>query len=49
MKKATLKKVAVAEEELDDTDDIGNLEDLPRHMFIDEECTEAATGGVLWK
>ena len=38
MKKTTLKKVVVAEEKLDDSDDIRNLEDLPRHMFNDEEC-----------
>ena len=38
MKKTTLKKDAIAEEKLDDSDDIRNLEDLPRHMFNDEEC-----------
>ena len=38
MKKTTLKKVVVAGEKLDDSDDIRNLEDLPRHMFNDEEC-----------
>ena len=33
-------KVVIAEEKLDgfDTDDIGNLEDLLRVVFIDEEC-----------
>ena len=33
-------KVVTVEEELDDTDiyEIGNLEDLPRLLFIDEEC-----------
>ena len=40
-KKATLQKtIVIVEEELDgiDTDDIGNLEDSPRFVFIDEEC-----------
>ena len=40
-KKATLQKnFVIVEEELDgiDTDDIGNLEDSPRFVFIDEEC-----------
>ena len=33
-------KVVIVEEELYrvDIDDIGNLEDLPRFVFIDEEC-----------
>ena len=33
-------KVATVEEELDgiNIDDIGNLMDFPRLMFIDEEC-----------
>ena len=41
LKKATLqKKNVIVEEELDciDIDDIGNLEDLPRLVFIDQEC-----------
>ena len=41
MKKATFpKKVVLAEQELDgtDIDDIGNLENSPRLVFIDEEC-----------
>ena len=38
MTKTTLKKVVVAGEKLDDSDDIRNLEDLPRHMFNNEEC-----------
>ena len=35
-----LKKVVIAEENLDDIDidDVGNLEDSPRLTFIDEEC-----------
>ena len=40
-KKATLQKnFVIVEEGLDgiDTDDIGNLEDSPRFVFIDEEC-----------
>ena len=34
------KNFVIVEEELDgiDTDDIGNLEDSPRFVFIDEEC-----------
>ena len=34
------KKVVTVEEELDgiNIDDIGNLMDFPRLMFIDEEC-----------
>ena len=31
-------KVAIVEEGLDDIDDIENLEDSPRLVFIDEEC-----------
>ena len=33
-------KVVIVEEELDgiDTDNIGNLKDSPRLVFIDEEC-----------
>ena len=33
-------KVVIVKEELNsvDIDDIGNLEDLPRFVFIDEEC-----------
>ena len=33
-------KVVIAEEELNcvDMDDIGNLEDLPRFVLIDEQC-----------
>ena len=40
MLKATLRKKMIVEEDLDciDTDDIGNLEDSPRFVFIDEEC-----------
>ena len=41
LKKATFpKKVVLAEQELDgtDIDDIGNLENSPRLVFIDEEC-----------
>ena len=40
MLKATLRKKMIVEEDLDciDTDDIGNLEDSPRLVFIDEEC-----------
>ena len=41
LKKATLqKKNVIVEEELDwiDIDDIGNLEDSPRLVFIDKEC-----------
>ena len=41
LKKATLqKKNVIVEEELDciDIDDIGNLEDSPRLVFINEEC-----------
>ena len=40
-KKATLQKnFVIIEEELDgiDIDEIGNLEDSPRFVFIDEEC-----------
>ena len=40
-KKATLQKnVVIVVEQLvgTDTDDIGNLEDSPRFVFIDEEC-----------
>ena len=40
-KKATLQKnVVIVVEQLVgiDTDDIGNLEDSPRFVFIDEEC-----------
>ena len=40
-KKATLlENFVIVEEELVgiDTDDIGNLEDSPRFVFIDEEC-----------
>ena len=40
-KKATLQKnFAIVDKELDviDTDDIANLEDSPRFVFIDEEC-----------
>ena len=35
-----LEKVAIVEEELNrlDVDGIGNLEDLPRFVFTDEEC-----------
>ena len=35
-----LKKDVIVDEELDciDIDDIGNLEDSPRLMFIDKEC-----------
>ena len=40
VKKATLQKKFIFEKELDriDRDDIGNLEDSPRLLFIDEEC-----------
>ena len=36
----SLEKNVIVEEELDciDIDDIGNLEDSPRLVFIDEEC-----------
>ena len=39
VKKATLQKKFIFEKELDriDRDDIGNLEDSPRLLFIDEE------------
>ena len=40
-KKATLQRnFVIVEEELDgiDTDDIGNLEDSPKFVFIDKEC-----------
>ena len=45
-------KVVIVVEELDvtDTDDVGNLVDLPRLMFIDEECGNlkvAVDGGEL--
>ena len=41
IKKATVQKnFVIVEKELDgiDTDDIGNLDDSPRFVFIDEEC-----------
>ena len=40
MKRQPFRKTFVVEEELNriDKDDIGNLEDLPRFVFIDEEC-----------
>ena len=40
VKKTTLQKNVILEKELDciDRDDIGNLEDSPRLLFIDEEC-----------
>ena len=41
LKKTTLQKdFAIADEELDviDIDDIGDLEDSPRFVFINEEC-----------
>ena len=40
LKKATLQKNVIFEKELDciNRDDIGNLEDSPRLLFIDEEC-----------
>ena len=40
MLKATLRKKMIVEEDLDciDTDDIVNLENSPRLVFIDEEC-----------
>ena len=40
MLKATLRKTMIVEEDLDciDTDDIGNLEDSPRLVFVDKEC-----------
>ena len=39
-KKATLQKNFIAEEELDGIgiDDVANLEDSPRFVFIDEKC-----------
>ena len=43
-------KVVIVEEELDgiDIDDIGNLEDSPRFVFIDEECENLIVyGGEL--
>ena len=40
VKKATLQKNVIFEKEPDciNRDDIGNLEDSPRLLFIDEEC-----------
>ena len=40
LKRQLFRKTFVVEEELNriDKDDIGNLEDLPRFVFIDEEC-----------
>ena len=45
-------KNVIVEEELDciDIDDIGNLEDSPRRLFINEECgnlTVVMDGGIL--
>ena len=42
------RKVVIDEEELDDIviDDIGNLDDLPRLVFIDEECGKSK--GIDW-
>ena len=39
-KSSSSEKNVIVEEELDciDIDDIGNLEDSPRLVFIDEEC-----------
>ena len=39
-KSKSSEKIVIVEEELDciDTDDIGNLEDSPRLVFINEEC-----------
>ena len=53
LKKATpQKKNVIVEEELDcvDVDDIGNLEDSPRLLFMNEECGNlmvANDGGEL--
>ena len=55
MKKTTSsEKVVITEEGLDgiDRDDIGNLEDSPRLVFIDEECENLMVvndGGKLTK
>ena len=48
------KEVVIVEEELNlvDIDDIGNLENLPRFVFIDEECGNLKVvndGGELTK
>ena len=41
MKKNPSQKVVIVEKELDDyIDYIGSLEDLPRLVFIDEECRD---------
>ena len=47
-------EVVIVEEELNlvDIDDIGNLENLPRFVFIDEECGNLKVvndGGELTK
>ena len=42
MKKNPSQKVVIVEKELDDyIDYIGSLEDLPRLVFIDEECRDS--------
>ena len=50
LKKATLQKNVIFEKELDciNRDDIGNLEDSPRLLFIDEEGIWESHSGQWW-